>query len=82
MAPGDLLVTGTPGGTALRAPAKIAGTLAGLLPPATRWTLFFRRETANPRYLRDCDVITATITSPDCYLDLGTQRTTVIGKSS
>ena len=43
MAPGDLLLTGTPGGTALKAPGKIAGTLAGLLPPATRWKLFFGR---------------------------------------
>ena len=33
--------TGTPGGTALKAPPKIAGKLAGLLPPATRWKLFF-----------------------------------------
>jgi 2-keto-4-pentenoate hydratase/2-oxohepta-3-ene-1,7-dioic acid hydratase in catechol pathway len=82
MAPGDLLLTGTPGGTALKAPAKIAGLLAGLLPPATRWKLFFGREAANPRYLRDGDVITATIASPDGQLDLGTQRTTVIGKTS
>ena len=81
MAPGDLLLTGTPGGTALKAPGKIAGTLAGLLPPATRWKLFFKREAANPRYLRDGDVITATIDSPDGQLDLGTQRTTVIGKT-
>jgi 2-keto-4-pentenoate hydratase/2-oxohepta-3-ene-1,7-dioic acid hydratase in catechol pathway len=81
MAPGDLLLTGTPGGTALKAPGKIAGTLAGLLPPATRWKLFFQREAANPRYLRDGDVITATIASPDGQLDLGTQRTTVIGKT-
>ena len=81
MAPGDLLLTGTPGGTALKAPAKIAGMLAGLLPPATRWKLFFRREAANPRYLRDGDVITATIASPDGQLDLGTQRTAVIGKT-
>jgi 2-keto-4-pentenoate hydratase/2-oxohepta-3-ene-1,7-dioic acid hydratase in catechol pathway len=81
MAPGDLLLTGTPGGTALKTPAKIAGLLAGLLPPATRWKLFFGREAANPRYLRDGDVITATIASPDGRLDLGTQRTTVIGKT-
>jgi 2-keto-4-pentenoate hydratase/2-oxohepta-3-ene-1,7-dioic acid hydratase in catechol pathway len=81
MAPGDLLLTGTPGGTALKAPAKLAGLLAGLLPPATRWKLFFGREAANPRYLRDGDVITATIASPDGRLDLGTQRTTVIGKT-
>ena len=82
MAPGDLLLTGTPGGTALKAPAKIAGLLAGLLPPATRWKLFFGRQAANPRYLRDGDVITATIASPDGQLDLGTQRNTVVGKTS
>jgi 2-keto-4-pentenoate hydratase/2-oxohepta-3-ene-1,7-dioic acid hydratase in catechol pathway len=81
MAPGDLLLTGTPGGTALKAPAKIAGTLAGLLPPVTRWKLFFGREAANPRYLRDGDVITAAIASPDGGLDLGTQHNTVVGKA-
>jgi 2-keto-4-pentenoate hydratase/2-oxohepta-3-ene-1,7-dioic acid hydratase in catechol pathway len=81
MAPGDLLLTGTPGGTALKAPGTITGKLAGLLPPATRWKLFFKREAANPRYLRDGDVITATIASPDGRLDLGPQRTTVIGKT-
>ncbi len=80
--PGDLLLTGTPGGTALKAPAKLAGTIAGLLPPATRWRLFFKREAANPRYLRDGDVVTAMIASPDGQLDLGTQRNTVAGKAS
>jgi 2-keto-4-pentenoate hydratase/2-oxohepta-3-ene-1,7-dioic acid hydratase in catechol pathway len=82
LASGDLLLTGTPGGTALKAPPKIAEKLAGLLPPATRWKLFFKREAGNPRYLRDGDIITATIASPDGQLDLGTQRTTVVGKSS
>ena len=81
MAPGDLLLTGTPGGTALKAPAKIAGLAAGLLPPATRWRLFFAREARNPRYLRDGDVITATIGSADGRLSLGTQHNTVIGKT-
>jgi 2-keto-4-pentenoate hydratase/2-oxohepta-3-ene-1,7-dioic acid hydratase in catechol pathway len=80
LAPGDLLLTGTPGGTALKAPAKIAGLIAGLLPPATRWKLFFGQQAGNPRYLRDGDVITATIASPDGRLDLGTQRNTIIGK--
>ena len=80
LAPGDLLLTGTPGGTALKAPAKIAGLVAGLLPPATRWKLFFSQQAANPRYLRDGDVITATIASPDGQLDLGTQHNTIIGK--
>jgi 2-keto-4-pentenoate hydratase/2-oxohepta-3-ene-1,7-dioic acid hydratase in catechol pathway len=81
MAPGDLLLTGTPGGTALKAPPGAVGKLAGLLPPATRWRLFFAREARNPRYLRDGDVITATIGSADGRLNLGTQHNTVIGKT-
>jgi 2-keto-4-pentenoate hydratase/2-oxohepta-3-ene-1,7-dioic acid hydratase in catechol pathway len=82
MAPGDLLLTGTPGGTALKAPGKIVGKLAGLLPPATRWKLFFNGQSRNPRYLRDGDVITATIATADGRLDLGTQRNTIVGKTS
>src|SRR5215470_3582786 len=81
MAPGDLLLTGTPGGTALKAPAKAVEKLAGLLPPATRWRLFFGRQARNPRYLHDGDVITARIASPDGRLNLGTQHNTVIGKT-
>jgi 2-keto-4-pentenoate hydratase/2-oxohepta-3-ene-1,7-dioic acid hydratase in catechol pathway len=81
MSPGDLLLTGTPGGTALKAPGKAAGKLAGLLAPATRWRLFFQKEARNSRYLRDGDVLTATIASPDEHLDLGTQHNTVIGKT-
>ncbi len=80
LAPGDLVLTGTPGGTALKAPAKAVERLAGLLPPATKWQLFFRRQAASPRYLRDGDVITATITTGG-ELDLGTQRNTVVGKT-
>jgi 2-keto-4-pentenoate hydratase/2-oxohepta-3-ene-1,7-dioic acid hydratase in catechol pathway len=81
LAPGDLLLTGTPGGTALKAPAKAVAALAGLLPPAAKWQLFFRRQAANPRYLHDGDVITATIATADGELDLGTQRNTIIGKT-
>ena len=82
LAAGDLLLTGTPGGTALTAPPKLAEKLAALLPPATRWKLFFRRQAGNPRYLHDGDLITATIATADRALDLGTQRTRVIGKAS
>jgi 2-keto-4-pentenoate hydratase/2-oxohepta-3-ene-1,7-dioic acid hydratase in catechol pathway len=81
MAPGDLLLTGTPGGTALKAPPKPVEKLVALLPPKTKWTLFFRRQARNPRYLRDGDVVTATIASPDRQLDLGTQHNTMIGKT-
>jgi 2-keto-4-pentenoate hydratase/2-oxohepta-3-ene-1,7-dioic acid hydratase in catechol pathway len=82
MTAGDLLLTGTPGGTALHAPPKIVEKLVGLLPPATKWKLFFDRQARNPLYLRDGDVVTATIASPDGRLNLGSQRNTVVGKAS
>jgi 2-keto-4-pentenoate hydratase/2-oxohepta-3-ene-1,7-dioic acid hydratase in catechol pathway len=79
MAPGDLLLTGTPGGTALKAPPKAVERLAGLLPTAVKWQMFFRRQAGNPRYLHDGDLVTASITSADGDLDLGTQFCTVTG---
>ena len=82
LAPGDLLLTGTPGGTALQAPPKAVEKLAGLLPPAAKWKMFFRRQAGNPRYLRDGDVITAGIAGADGELDLGSQRCTVVGKTA
>jgi 2-keto-4-pentenoate hydratase/2-oxohepta-3-ene-1,7-dioic acid hydratase in catechol pathway len=82
LAAGDLVLTGTPGGTALTAPPKPVEKLATLLPPATRWRLFFQRQARNPRYLHDGDLVTAGIATDDHTLDLGTQRTRVIGKSS
>jgi 2-keto-4-pentenoate hydratase/2-oxohepta-3-ene-1,7-dioic acid hydratase in catechol pathway len=82
LAAGDLLLTGTPGGTALTAPPKLVEKLGALLPPATKWRLFFRRQAGNRRYLHDGDIITAAIATADHALDLGTQRTRVIGKSS
>src|SRR5271167_4796820 len=44
LAPGDLLLTGTPGGTAPKAPGKITEKVTRVLPPATRWKLFFKRQ--------------------------------------
>lgn len=82
LSPGDLLLTGTPGGTALHAPPKAVEKLSGLLPPATKWRLFFRRQAANPRYLHDGDVVTAAIATPDRSIDLGTQHNRVFGKTS
>ena len=81
MAPGDLLLTGTPGGTALKAPAKARRDARRAAAPRHQVEAVLRREAANPRYLHDGDVITATIASPDGQLDLGTQHNTVIGKT-
>ncbi|MFD7456527.1 MULTISPECIES: fumarylacetoacetate hydrolase family protein [unclassified Streptomyces] len=80
--PGDLLLTGTPGGTALKAPPKPVEKIGALLPPALKWKAFFRTQARNPHYLRAGDVITATISTPDGRIDLGEQRTPVTdGKS-
>jgi 2-keto-4-pentenoate hydratase/2-oxohepta-3-ene-1,7-dioic acid hydratase in catechol pathway len=81
LAAGDLLLTGTPGGTALTAPPKVVEKLAALLPPATKWRLFFQRQAGNPRYLHDGDVITAAIATPDRAIDLGTHHNRVLGKT-
>lgn len=75
--PGDLLLTGTPVGTALSAPPKPVQFIASLLPPATRWKLFFAGQARNPKYLKDGDVVEATIATDDGAIDLGTQRTVV-----
>jgi 2-keto-4-pentenoate hydratase/2-oxohepta-3-ene-1,7-dioic acid hydratase in catechol pathway len=75
--PGDLLLTGTPGGTALKAPPKLAEKIGALLPPALKWKAFFKGQAKNPRYLHNGDLITATIATPDGRIDLGEQRTPV-----
>ncbi|GLZ09791.1 fumarylacetoacetate hydrolase [Actinomadura sp. NBRC 104425] len=76
--PGDLLLTGTPGGTALKSPGKLKQRIAELLPPAVKWKIFLPGQARNPAYLRDGDVVTAHIGTADGALDLGTQRTAVV----
>jgi 2-keto-4-pentenoate hydratase/2-oxohepta-3-ene-1,7-dioic acid hydratase in catechol pathway len=77
MDPGDLLLTGTPVGTAISAPSRPVQFLASLLPAATRWRLFFSAQARNPRYLRDGDVVEAAVATDDGAIDLGRQRTKV-----
>ena len=77
LSPGDLLLTGTPGGTALKAPPKPAQILAGLLPAHLKWKAFFRRQAGNPNYLHHGDVVELRIATPDGAIDLGRQRTIV-----
>ncbi|MGB6207769.1 fumarylacetoacetate hydrolase family protein [Mycobacterium sp.] len=77
LAAGDLILTGTPVGTALSAPPKPVEIIGSLLPPAVKWKAFFRRQAGNPKYLRDGDVVEATIATDDGAIELGTQRNTV-----
>ncbi|MBV6762313.1 fumarylacetoacetate hydrolase family protein [Rhodococcus opacus] len=74
---GDLLLTGTPGGTALKAPPAPIAIVASLLPPGLKWKSFFRAQEKNANYLQDGDVMELSVTTDDGALDLGIQRTVV-----
>ena len=74
LAPGDLLLTGTPGGVALRPPTGLARRIGNLLPPARRMRAFVAAQSKRPEYLHDGDVVTSTISTPDGVIDLGRQE--------
>lgn len=74
---GDLILTGTPGGTALKAPPKPMAIIASLLPPTVRWKAFFKSQVKNTSYLQDGDVVEVAVATPDGDLQLGEQRNTV-----
>jgi 2-keto-4-pentenoate hydratase/2-oxohepta-3-ene-1,7-dioic acid hydratase in catechol pathway len=77
LAPGDLVLTGTPVGTALSAPPKPVQMIGNLLPPAVKWRVFFKSQAANPRYLQKGDIVEASVATDDGAIDLGTQRTAI-----
>ena len=77
LAAGDLVLTGTPVGTALSAPPKPLEIIGNLLPPAMKWKAFFKRQANNSQYLRHGDVVELVVATDDGAIDLGTQRTTV-----
>jgi len=77
IAPGDVLLTGTPSGCALRVPPPMVRRILQLLPERKFWELFVSSQRRRPEYLKPGDAITATIRSADGRLDLGEQRITV-----
>jgi 2-keto-4-pentenoate hydratase/2-oxohepta-3-ene-1,7-dioic acid hydratase in catechol pathway len=77
LAAGDLLLTGTPGGTALKAPPKPIEIIGALLPTAVKWKAFFKAQAKNTQYLADGDSVEVHIRTEDGTLDLGHQRTMV-----
>lgn len=77
LSPGDLILTGTPVGTALSAPPKPIEIIGSLLPPAVKWKAFFKRQAGNPKYLKHGDVVETTVATDDGAIDLGAQRMVV-----
>jgi 2-keto-4-pentenoate hydratase/2-oxohepta-3-ene-1,7-dioic acid hydratase in catechol pathway len=79
LAVGDVVLTGTPHGTAAKSPPAFVRRLAtALLPEHVMWSAFIRRNLTGP-YLRPGDVVTSSIRSGDGLLDLGAQHTAITG---
>jgi 2-keto-4-pentenoate hydratase/2-oxohepta-3-ene-1,7-dioic acid hydratase in catechol pathway len=74
---GDLVLTGTPVGTAISAPPKPIEIIGSLLPDRLKWKAFFSTQAKNPKYLRHGDIIEAAVATDDGAIDLGAQRTAV-----
>ncbi|MBY0441535.1 MAG: fumarylacetoacetate hydrolase family protein [Mycobacteriaceae bacterium] len=72
---GDLLLTGTPVGTAMRAPRPAGSARPSGEPPSLE--VFLASQLHNPYYLHDGDVVEATIATDDGLINLGTQRNVV-----
>ncbi len=82
LAPGDLVVTGTPGGTAVKAPGKMKMLLAKLLPDKKRWQLFIESALEDPDYLRDGDLMTASGKTADGRIDLGSHHNRIVPREA
>jgi 2-keto-4-pentenoate hydratase/2-oxohepta-3-ene-1,7-dioic acid hydratase in catechol pathway len=75
VSPGDVLLTGTPSGCALRIPpAPVRKLMQFVLPERKFWATFRKVQSRRPQYLKPGDLMTATIASADRVIDLGEQR--------
>jgi 2-keto-4-pentenoate hydratase/2-oxohepta-3-ene-1,7-dioic acid hydratase in catechol pathway len=78
---GDVLLTGTPSGCALRVPPAPLRRLLQLMPERRLWKLFIKAQLRRPQYLKPGDRITARIWSRDHAIDLGEQINHIIAGS-
>ena len=79
LSPGDLILTGTPAGCALRVPPPPVRRMMQLLPERVLWKAFMKSQQKRTAYLKPGDRMTLTIRSSDGRLDLGEQQTLVRG---
>jgi 2-keto-4-pentenoate hydratase/2-oxohepta-3-ene-1,7-dioic acid hydratase in catechol pathway len=77
LSPGDLILTGTPAGCALRVPPPPLRRLMQLLPEPVLWKAFVKAQQKRASYLKPGDRMTLTIKTSDGRLDLGEQQTLV-----
>ncbi|TGK81439.1 FAA hydrolase family protein [Leptospira noumeaensis] len=76
--PGDVLLTGTPSGCALRAPGKLVQKIASLLSEKKKWDLFVKGQLKRTEYLQPGDTIRSSIRTADRRIDLGDQELKVV----
>lgn len=79
--PGDVLLTGTPSGCALRVPPPPLRRLLQVLPERVLWKLFLTGQARRPQYLKPGDRVSARIRSRDGVIDLGEQATEIVSPS-
>ena len=82
LGPGDLVVTGTPGGTAVKSPGPIKMLVARLLPDSKRWQLFIKGALQDPDYLKVGDVMTASGKTADGRIDLGSHHNRIVTREA
>lgn len=81
MRPGDLLLTGTPGGVAMKVKAKsgLEEAVDAFRSDKEKFASFVEEQAQSARYLKDGDLIESTICSSDGVVNLGEQSLRVRG---
>jgi 2-keto-4-pentenoate hydratase/2-oxohepta-3-ene-1,7-dioic acid hydratase in catechol pathway len=79
--PGDVLLTGTPGGVAMNlSKTDLEDATRITAPLSEKVEGFLEAQADNTDYLKDGDVIRASIRSPDSSIDLGEQNNKVVAQ--
>ena len=78
--PGDVILTGTPGGVAIQIPSKEALKKAQALSPGERAKRFIEGQLSGGRYLKNGDIIRCTLQSSDGSIDCGEQVNRIVKK--
>ena len=82
LGPGDLVVTGTPGGTAVKAPGALKMFIARMLPDRKRWPMFIKGALKDPDFLKDGDRIYGVAKTADGSIDLGEHHNLIVSQAS
>jgi len=81
--PGDLLLTGTPGGVALQLSSEVMNEILNpFVDGQKKMELLVESQLENVKYLKDGDVIRCEIKSPDGVISLGTQENKIVREKS